>query len=340
MASSPTRLRSRRRVVLGILVAAAALVVVFHGTDWQQLGRILAGAQLWLLGLSVVSSLVGIGLRSFRWRLLFWPSHRMPNRPVFDAMAVGYLVNNLVPARLGDAVRCYLLARWAPVGVVHGLSATFLERVVDALAMVLLLFGLLTVLPLPAAIAWGGAVIGVGVIAVLAAFLALGARRERGGEAVARFLARWLRLDRGRWAERWSGLFASCQAVQRPRVVARLFLWSVVIWSQNLFTFWLVMVALGLWPSLAEVALAMVASALGLAVVAAPSGLGTFEAAVVASLVLVAVNPDLARGIALALHANLFVASGLAGGWAVVTRGLAGGAARRKVWSEVGSIAP
>ncbi len=141
---------------------------------------------------------------------------------------------------------------------------------------------------------------------------------------------RWLRwlldlipwLDTDRWAGRMTNLIAGFQALRTGGILGRFLLWSVAVWGQTVLVFWVTMRAFDPQLPVQVAALATSAAALGLAAPSAPAGVGTFEGAVIGSLLLAVIEENLARSMAITLHTLLFVALNLAGLWSLARRGL------------------
>ncbi len=309
------------RVVLGVTLSLALLVLTFWNTDLGQVGSILAGAEPAYILLGLVLSLAGLFLRAYRWRLLF-PPGRLPYADFLDAVNLGYLVNNLAPVRFGDLVRSVLLGRWLDTGVALALSATMVERALDAALMLILFFGLLTVLPLSTAAANVGLVAAL-LVAAAIAFMVVAAGQEARGERWLRRLLGWMPwFSAEAWVPRVMDLVRGFKALRRTGMLVRFFAWSAVLWAQAVLTYWVIMRAFVSDIPLSYAALAIVGAALGLAAPSAPAGVGTFEGAVTGVLLLVGLGGVQARSLAIALHAVTFLALLIAGLWSLARRGL------------------
>jgi len=88
-----------------------------------------------------------IWVRALRWRHLTDPIRPLPNAPLSRATAVGFMVNNLFPLRMGEVVRCWYLARETGVSAAATFGTVILERVIDTLAVIAMV---LLVVPLRA----------------------------------------------------------------------------------------------------------------------------------------------------------------------------------------------
>ena len=311
-----------RRYTLGFVISGLLLVLVFWNTDWREVWAAFQQANRGLLGLSVVVTALGLWLRARRWSVLFWPARDLDSSALLDGVNIGYLANNLLPARAGDVVRSYLISEWERVSLPHALSTTVFERLLDSVLVLLLFFGLFPFLPISPGAARLGVAAGL-VLAVVLLGLGLVARRQAQAEALLeRGLALVPRLDNRRWAARLTELLTAFSIVRTPRVLVAVLAWSVLVWGDAILVYWLVLRAFSLDVSLAVAVLAIVAAALGLAAPSAPAGVGTYEGAVLGALLLAGVEGNVARSVVIALHTVNFVTLNLAGIWSLARRGM------------------
>ncbi|GAP63549.1 hypothetical protein ARMA_1972 [Ardenticatena maritima] len=307
-----------RRFLLSLTIGLLIFAAVFWNTDWAVLWDAFRNANGFLIALGFILTIAGVYFRAIRWRWFFWPQHeRLRIGTLFDVVGIGYLINMLFPARAGDVVRSYLLSGWhdGEPTLPQALSATVFERLVDMLIIVVIVIGLLPFLPLPATLIRAGLLIGVGTVAVIIIASLLTIHPEWGRRQLTRVLRRVPRLHADTWAQRLFSLLDSFAVMHAPGVLARILFWSVPTWGLTILTYWVVILAFGVDVPPTVAALTIVAAAFGLAL-PSPGGLGPFEGAVTAALLLVGIEENLARGVALALHGvNFFglIAAGLLG---------------------------
>nr|WP_290665547.1 lysylphosphatidylglycerol synthase transmembrane domain-containing protein [Ardenticatena sp.] len=307
-----------RRFLLSLTIGLVIFIAVFWNTDWGILWASFRNANPFLIGLAFLLTIAGVFFRAIRWRWFFWPHHdRLRIATLFDVVGIGYLVNMLFPARAGDVVRSYLLSEWheGEPTLPQALSATVFERLFDTLVIVAIVVGLLPVLPLPSALVHAGFLLGGGTLAVILIATVLTIHPEWGRRQLTRLLVRIPRLHADLWAQRLFSLLDSFAVMHAPSVLARILFWSVPTWGLTILTYWLVILAFGLNVPPTVAALTIVAAAFGLAL-PSPGGLGPFEGAVTAALLLVGMEENIARSVALALHGvNFFglIAAGMIG---------------------------
>ncbi|HHN94110.1 MAG TPA: flippase-like domain-containing protein [Anaerolineae bacterium] len=291
----------RWRLGLGLAVSAAALLLALRGIELHRVAATLAqGDYLYLVpaGLGLVGYLCA---RAARWRLLL--ENRVSLSRCFWITNIGYLVSNILPFRLGDPARAVVVGRDETVSTAAALSTVVVERVLDMLAVVLLLA---MVLPFVAgsgdAVPFGLAAGGAAVAAlVVLAFLAW--RPDWGRRAIRRALGVVPGVDRERWARSLDGLLDGLAPLRSPRLGMRLLLWSAVAWGTVVGFYWALLRAF--WPTapLTAAVFLVCVVGLGMAVPSSPGAVGVFHAIARYGLTVpFGVPPEQAVTIAFAMH--------------------------------------
>ena len=96
---------------LGICVSVFFMVLLFRKIDFGQLVIALSSVDYRYIVLSVVFTFISYFLRAVRWRYLLISEKEIPLASLYPATIIGYMANNLLPARLGEFVRAYMLAK-------------------------------------------------------------------------------------------------------------------------------------------------------------------------------------------------------------------------------------
>lgn len=286
------------RAVIGIAITVVTLYVVYRDANPQEMLEALRGFNLLLLAPYALLYAVHIWAKNERWaQLLGRGSVKL--RILFSSMMVGYTVNTLLPARLGEVARIFLLYRRAGVPAGRTLSTIIIERLLDIAVVVLILGIALLSVDLPdwmrTIVLLGTGLLFVGfVVLVGIAYLpsGLGARIQQSATAFGRIpfmgmiessitlLVEVARTSRGLWAFAWSVPSWVC----------------VVAWTH------LVLIGFGLevtiWASMVVVG----ATTLGMTIPSSPGYVGVFHLLAAESLVLFGVGENAAETAALVLH--------------------------------------
>ncbi len=301
-------------LLLGTLVSAACLWYALKDVDL--LAMVSGMGQVgvpWVVA-SVVVGLLSLVIRAIRWRVLLGAIRSVETGPVVAATFIGMMANNLLPARLGEVVRAWILARREALPVPTVLASVMVERLLDVLAA-LTIFGLcLAALPELSERAAGllkraGLLVLLAVVAGIAGiWLALRFREHILGAC-----DRWSLQQRRAWLSR--GVELLRRFIEGLRVfksgaqVAMVAGLSLLVWAVAIASFHVLAegFALGLTPL--QTALVFVVVLFGVAVPSAPGFVGTFHGFCVAGLGMVAgIEPTLAAAYATLLHGSQWMA--------------------------------
>lgn len=310
------------KLLISFLVSAVLLMLAARQVNATELGALVRGANYALVAAAVLVYFVDLGLRSARWRVLLARSRRVSIRRLYPVLAIGYMANNLLPGRVGELSRAYLVGRREHLSGSTVLASVVIERLLDGLTVLLLLLGTLALVPATrtpdswitllarvAAVTFGVAIVGCVALIVAPSFWL-----KLVGQ-VARRLPNGLGGLVLRLVDRFIAGFA---VLGDPALLAQTVALSVAIWAVGALAYFLVAAAFGFHLTLVGAVAAICIVNLATAVPQAPAGLGAFEAAAEGALVLLGAESTQAFGITVVLHAVLFfpvVVVGLAFLW-------------------------
>jgi glycosyltransferase 2 family protein len=138
-------MRSHVRTIIVLAVAIALIALFLHNVDLWRVAAAIVHAQPEWLALSVATMLVNLAIRALRWQYLLEPLGHTSFMSSFRATAVGFAASSVLPARAGEVIRPYFLARQAPPDqrgrmTAKGAFATIiLERLLDMVTVLILL---------------------------------------------------------------------------------------------------------------------------------------------------------------------------------------------------------
>lgn len=299
-------------LLAGTALGIALLVLLLRSVDLGALGNAFSTADYGYLLLAAIPFLVNWLLKVPRWALLFgedapgWDT-------LFGAMNVGYAINSLFPARLGEIVRAYWIRDRSGTSMMLALSTIALERVLDGTTLIILLLVMLPTVPFPRQLLGPALTLGAIFVLALIAMAVVANNSHRQESAVGRLLAR---LQRGRLlpiGKAVQQIIAGLHALRNRRALALVLVYTAIIWAANAVFFWLMVRAFHLnVPFTAGILLATVLN-LGMAVPSSPGYVGVFEYLTVLTLGLYGVGAGTvqhpgadALAAALALHVFAF----------------------------------
>jgi uncharacterized protein (TIRG00374 family) len=313
----------------GIAISVFSLYVVAGSVNLSDAARIALTATPGLLLIAVAVIVAAFGFRLAVCRVLtpVGPDGApVPLRRLISPVLIGYLGNLVLPARLGEVVRVYLISRRETITIAATFGAVVLERWIDTAVLAVLAFVAAIVVHAEPWIVQGtGAIAAVATLAVLLLattglhpFVDVLKRLGAGNGILRRPIAAAVRLVSP--FVRWSG------GAHRRRAIAQAALFSLGAWLANVAMFWLVGEAVGASLGPGQAILVTAVSVLSTAIPSAPGYVGTFELACVAVARSNGVPADVALAMAVLAHVLGLLPAAIGGSVALIRlgRGLRG----------------
>ncbi|MEE9599719.1 MAG: lysylphosphatidylglycerol synthase transmembrane domain-containing protein [Anaerolineales bacterium] len=314
----------------GLALSAGFLYLALRGLGIRDIWEPLTTARYWWLIPGVGVYFIGVWVRSWRWHYLLRPVKAISTPKMFPIVAIGYMGNNIYPARAGEILRAVILKRKEGISISASLATIVVERVFDGVVMLGFVFLNLPELAtltgtsgfignIQTLALWGAAAfLGVlGIFLAAAMFPAQAEKvilklvqvlvpekfREKTSEIVLRFL---------------NGL----ESLRSPREAVMVLLTSIVIWLLETGKYWFVMQAFNFEVSFFALMLMNGIVNLATTIPSAPGYVGTFDAPGIAVLTAYGVEQGIAAGYTLVLHAALWLPITLLGAYFMLREGI------------------
>jgi len=318
-------------LAIGLLISAGAMYLALRHVPLRQLSSYLATINyLWMLPSAGVL-IAGFYLRALRWRLLLKSACHLPVNQVFHPLMIGFMINCVLPGRLGELARPAIINRQSHVAFATALTTVMTERIFDMallLGMLAMVLNSVSISPdiylnfgdhrldkqLLMTIARG--MITVGALAALA-MLALSARRVRDG--LGKFIMKlpsycvFLPPHRQKWLQS-----SACEPVtrmldhvgkglamlNRPGRIAWCLALSAAIWMLGALSYYLMILGCpGVTLNLAQTTAMMVIICFFIALPSVPGFWGIWEAGGMFALALFGIHSTDGAGFTLVNHA-------------------------------------
>ena len=309
-------MRSHIRTVVVLAVAVALIALFLHNVDLRGVLTAISRAQPEWLALSLTTMVANLAIRSLRWKYLLEPLAPTTFASAFRATAVGFAASTVLPARAGEVIRPYFLARQARQDQGERMTATgafatiILERLLDVVTVLILpsyvfVFGrgLSQANPVMyAAVAWaGGTAAAVSLVALVVLFALAGdpARLGRMMTRLEQVVPSALAVLIARIAEKFA---RGLGAIRRPGRLLVALAWSFPLWLSIAVGIWAVTVAFRFDVPFTGSFLLIAFLVIGVAV-PTPGAIGGFhEAFRVGTTMVFGAPDDAAVGAAIVLH--------------------------------------
>ncbi len=301
----------RRSRYLGFLITGAFVVLLLWKTDVHELTTALASANYLWVTTVVICTVLSYVLRTLRWGRIVRPTRSLPFRTLLPVLFIGFMANNLLPARIGELVRAYALGQKTGLSKSFGLATILVERLCDGVTLVIVLAAVALFVPLPPVGREAGYVAGALFLAALVASFAVLAREER----ALHLLSRCLRPLPSRLAtmigDKAAAFIVGLRALHSGWNLLLIAAWSAIIWSVETTSYFMVMKSfhptITGGSTVAAALLMMVMVNLGTLIPSAPGYVGVFQFFGVMALGVFGVPASVALAISIVSHAAQWV---------------------------------
>lgn len=302
--------RNRGRIFLLVGLVSSALFIALAirrleiGTVTRAFGQ--ANLMPWL-PLAVGSYLCGHVVRGVRCRMLVSREAKLGLSTATNVVVLGYAVNNVLPARLGEIARAGLLAQTSGLPFVQSLTVTVLERVLDGLCLLLLLVVAGQMLPDPGwiktTLELGGLVFGVATIGVVLAVAAPSALLGITGRVAHKFGSRVHDLA----VKLVSQLVAGVSYVRTFSSAIAVTALSILVWLFEAGMFFALLPAFGIRADPWLALVAMCVTNLGILAPSTPGFIGPFHFFAMRAVALAGVSEPVAFSYAVLVHLSFYI---------------------------------
>lgn len=290
------------RFTVGLVITAICGALLFRLIDWTSTEAALETANLKYIAFAVSCLVLSLAAKTVRWRLLLPSSSEVTTPRLYRILHISFLLNNVLPARLGDVARVAMTSRQPGVRFGHVLSSMLTERVTDSVTLVAGFVLVSPFLPIPDQyrmwlhLAWwviGGLFALAVVLTVLRRPLGRLAGRLSLTERVPG--GRHLRDEASSFQEGLRQLFSR-------RHVLRIWGWSWMAWVGAFAINYMLMRALAIDAPVTVAVLLTCTTNLAMLIPSSPGYLGVFHAAATLSLLPFNVGPSRALSFAILAH--------------------------------------
>ncbi|MFV1949051.1 MAG: lysylphosphatidylglycerol synthase transmembrane domain-containing protein [Anaerolineales bacterium] len=314
----------------GLALSGGFMYWALRGLRISEIWDPLRSASYWWLLPGVGVYFIGVWVRSWRWHYLLRPIKSVSTPKIFPIVAIGYMGNNIYPARAGEVLRAVVLKRKEEIPISASLATVIVERIFDGVVMLGFVFLNLPELAtltgtsgfignIQTLALWGaGAFLGALLIFILAAMFPAPAEK-----VIARITGIFLpEKIRERVRDIIGKFLSGLESLRSPREALMVLLTSIVIWLLETGKYWFVMQAFDFQVSFFALMLMNGIVNLATTIPSAPGYIGTFDAPGIAVLSAFGVDQGVAAGYTLALHAALWLPITLLGAYYMIREGI------------------
>ncbi|MCD6337542.1 MAG: flippase-like domain-containing protein [Candidatus Marinimicrobia bacterium] len=307
---------------VGLLISVIFLFIALRGLQITDVWEGIKTANfIWLIP-AIAIYFIAVWVRAFRWYLFLRPIKEVPIYEVFPIVTIGYMGNNIYPARAGEILRAIVLKHKFNIPVSGSLATIIIERIIDGVIMLgFIILNLSNITTLPGAIEftktihtvtlWGS------IIFISALFIFLLAAIFPGKTQNILFLMIGKTIPKN-----WRGnaqsisqkFIEGLRSLSSPMNVIKIFLVSIIIWLLETGFYWFTMRAFPFKVSFSTLMLMNGVLNLFTVIPSTPGYIGTFDAPGIAMLTAFGINSEISASYILLLHAALWLPVTFVGG--------------------------
>ena len=125
---------------VGILISIFFLYFALRGLELDKIWATLKAANYWWILPGIAVYFLAVWVRAWRWHYLLRPLKKIPTITMFPIVAIGYMGNNIFPARAGELLRAVILKHKQGVAISSSLATIIVERIFDGVVMLAFVF--------------------------------------------------------------------------------------------------------------------------------------------------------------------------------------------------------
>lgn len=295
------------KFLIGLLISIAGLWYALHGFNWEEFIEALKYVNYWYLVGAIAIQFITVWIRALRWQWLMQPIKKLPMNTLFDATLISYFGNMVLPLRMGEVLRAYVVSSKFNISTSKILGTIVIDRVLDMLAlMVFAIFFVFNsdLLNVPQSL------IVFSILITIASFIFLiyiGSKNPDYGSTKSKYTVLNSRMGSKLYdiiTNLLSGLSVLTKTPKKIGVYSSI----AFLWSLYFFSFMLMIKAVNLDIGIISSGVLYVMLTIAISIPAAPGYVGTYHATCVAVLTNI-YNIDLAASQTFALisHATVFI---------------------------------
>jgi uncharacterized protein (TIRG00374 family) len=298
----------KRKFIIGILISLVFLYLAFRKVDYLELWAALKGANYFWILPNVVLVILSMWMRAYRWKFMINPIKRVGMGPLFSSVMIGFMANNVLPARLGEFVRAYSLGSKENISRSATFATIMIERIFDGFSLLFILW--LSLLMYPHFPGW---VKSASNVFLLMNILTLGflVLIEVKREFALKFFTLLFRLLPGSLSARAEEIvekfIGGLKVFRNVPSLLWILAWSIFIWVIVGISNYFIFLAFDQQPAVFASFILLGIVSLAVMLPSSPGFIGTFHAACVASFLVLNLNQSVSRPFSIILHASQYI---------------------------------
>ncbi len=292
---------------VGLLFSVIGLVYAFRQFNWTEFINLLQGVHYWYLLAAIVLQLTAVWVRALRWKWLLAPIKNISTKLLFDATMIGYFGNTVLPLRMGELLRAYVVSNNCSISTSKVIGTLIVDRILDFLGLMFLAVFFLFYSDLIDIPQWIIIISSIIIISIFITILIIGDKNPD-WENIKKQKKMFQSKVGSRIFEIFTNLVSGLTVLNKTQNKIGVYSFIVLLWTMYYVSFVLIVKAVNLDLSIMTSGVLYVLLTLSISIPAAPGYVGTYHAACFWALTTIyGFNDIVSQTFALVSHAVIFV---------------------------------
>lgn len=291
----------------GIIISAFFLYLVFRKVDTNELLNSFRGVNFSYIFIVLVLSVFRFWIVAMRWQILMAPTKNIPVPKLFSATAIGFMANNLLPARIGEFVRAYVLGKKENISKTLSFATIVVERVFDGMTLILFLVVSIFFFPFPIWVKSAGYAAFAFYLTVLIFMLLLKYQKDFSFKIAGFMLKPFPKRLKERILSLINSFTLGLDVLGELWKLFLVFLYSLLVWIVSAAGIYFTLLSVNINLPVISAFVVLVIITLGIIIPSSPGFVGTLQFFSVAGLALFSVSESRALGFSIVYHALQFI---------------------------------
>ena len=292
---------------IGLLFSGVGLVYAFRQFNWLEFINLLQGVNYWYLLAAVALQLGAVWFRALRWKWLLAPIKDISTKILFDATMIGYFGNNVLPLRMGELLRAYVVSNNSSISTSKVIGTLIVDRILDFLAVMILAIFFLFFSNLIDIPRW---IVIFSIILILGLFITILiiGNKNPDWELIRQRKKVFQSKVGSKIYNIITNLISGLSVLNKAPKKIGIYGFIVLLWTMYYISFLLIIKGVNLELSIMNAGVLYVLLTLSISIPAAPGYIGTYHAACVAVLTnIYSISLNTSQTFAVLSHAVIFV---------------------------------
>jgi len=292
---------------VGIIISGVFLYLAFRKIEFKEVGQAFKDANYLYVAMAGGLMIVSLWARAYRWKYLLSPVKKIGIPSLFSSTMIGFMANNLLPARLGEFVRAYSIGSKENISKSSALATIVVERVFDGFTVLSFLAVVLIFFDFPGWVRKGGYFAFGFFMSVLVFLVFLRLHTKKVIKRVDSLLKFLPASARDKLKNILYSFADGLQVLKNSHHLIMVIIFSLAVWLVVASAFEFAIIAFDLKLPVGAAFVLMVILALGVMIPSSPGFVGTYHYLCIASLALFAISKDVALSFSIVAHASGFI---------------------------------